>query len=990
MEELKREFQRLIELSQKAENQPGLWIKAVQRWEALEKTAEAAGDALFSAEVRGNLANICARMYESTGDEKWAQRATALYKQVENVFARSSHPQAWGTTQYALGYLFFLRYDRYGDEKHASESEGHYQNALKEFRYKDNPDDWAMVQHSLGNLLLSRYERSGDEAQAKATERHYRNAIKVYRREVAPSDWALEQHSLGTLFSVQYGLSGDEGYAQIAEKHFQNALQEFRREVNPGNWAMVQHSLGSLFLSQFERSRQKEHAQAAATHYLNALKEYQREVDPTHWAGVQYSLASLFSRRYRESQEEAHAETAERYYNKAIQEYSREDASALWAMIQHALGNLFYYRYEHGGDDVHAQRAEIHYKNALQEYHHESAPAYWATTQHGLGSLLSLCYERSNNADHAQAASQHYQAVLACAQEHALPLIYAFKASAGLTRLLFRQEKWVGAIKAYARGQKALEDLLALQTLQFGKETWLAEAYGLSLVAAYSYAKVDQSEAAVLTFEAGRTRFLNEALEKNRRDLSRLNELGQKGLYKRFVHASRELDRLTRVEEELPVDWIQQLEATRDKVSATIAAIQTVPEFSDFMQNLTFAQVSNVAQEFPLAYILMTPVGGLALVVFKEKIWPVLLGDVTDALINRWLIKQENEQQVGGYLPAQIGALPIRPELDELLPMLGKFIAGPLATVLREAEIKNVTLIPSGFLALFPLHAAPYSVNGMMSTLLDEFVVSYAPSARSLMHCQQTLASLKISKPVMLAVGNPLPLPEEINPLRFARMEVEEIKSLFSGKVQLLSEADATKEAVEEHLGSASYLHFACHGIFNPSEPLNSGLILSRGDKLTLRDLLEYVQTWQARLAVLSACQTAVTEFAKLPEEAIGLPTGFLQAGVPGVIGTLWPVDDLSTAILMVRFYQYHLKGDPDTGEDPMPPAYALRKAQLWLKSVKNREIKDYVKSHLPEFQTRFATIQADMVYKRLVLEDDEAHPFAHPYHWAGFALHGV
>ena len=121
--------------------------------------------------------------------------------------------------------------------------------------------------------------------------------------------------------------------------------------------------------------------------------------------------------------------------------------------------------------------------------------------------------------------------------------------------------------------------------------------------------------------------------------------------------------------------------------------------------------------------------------------------------------------------------------------------------------------------------------------------------------------------------------------------------------------------------------HFACHGQFNAAAPLDSALLLANGSQSTVRDLIhaESERLAHLRLVVLSACQTAITDFGNLPDEAVGLPSSFLQAGVPAVIGTLWPVNDISTALLMVCFYRYHL-------QDGLDPVTALHQAQAWLR----------------------------------------------------------
>ncbi|HEV7905824.1 MAG TPA: CHAT domain-containing protein [Pyrinomonadaceae bacterium] len=144
-------------------------------------------------------------------------------------------------------------------------------------------------------------------------------------------------------------------------------------------------------------------------------------------------------------------------------------------------------------------------------------------------------------------------------------------------------------------------------------------------------------------------------------------------------------------------------------------------------------------------------------------------------------------------------------------------------------------------------------------------------------------------------------------------------------------------------------VHFATHGILNEKNPELSGVVLSLYDEqgrfredgfLRLKDI--YSLRLPVELVVLSACRTALGQEVR-GEGLIGLTRGFMYAGTPRVIASLWKVDDDATAELMRHLYNKMLK-------DGLAPAAALASAQASMSKQKR---------------------------------------WSHPYYWAGFILQG-
>jgi CHAT domain-containing protein len=94
-------------------------------------------------------------------------------------------------------------------------------------------------------------------------------------------------------------------------------------------------------------------------------------------------------------------------------------------------------------------------------------------------------------------------------------------------------------------------------------------------------------------------------------------------------------------------------------------------------------------------------------------------------------------------------------------------------------------------------------------------------------------------------------------------------------------------------------------------------------------------------------------------------------------------VNDLSTMLLMVKFYEAHLK-------EGLVPAAALRKAQLWLREVTCKELSDIFSRYRTITPSTAIRKVAEMQFRDYELRDPGEMPFAHPYYWAAFVFYGV
>ncbi|MCW5761008.1 MAG: CHAT domain-containing protein, partial [Phenylobacterium sp.] len=144
---------------------------------------------------------------------------------------------------------------------------------------------------------------------------------------------------------------------------------------------------------------------------------------------------------------------------------------------------------------------------------------------------------------------------------------------------------------------------------------------------------------------------------------------------------------------------------------------------------------------------------------------------------------------------------------------------------------------------------------------------------------------------------------------------------------QVLTGAEATEARVREALApGARLVSFATHGVMRGEvegvdEP---ALVLTPGEGgdgfLTASEIADL--QLPADFVALSACNTANLEFTRLAQDLPALSSAFAQAGVRGVMGTLWPVNSETGATVVSGLFARL------AGPDAAGPAAALAEAQ--------------------------------------------------------------
>jgi CHAT domain-containing protein/tetratricopeptide (TPR) repeat protein len=558
-----------------------------------------------------------------------------------------------------------------------------------------------------------------------------------------------------------------------------------------------------------------------------------------------------------------------------------------------------------------------------------------------------------------------------------------------LGRLLAEREEWRGAAEAMRQAVEAAEFSFHARMDTASREREVRSTGNLHRWAAYAIARAGDAAGAAVVLDAGRGREIGRRMgvDASLGDIPAQLRDGYRTAIQALASSSLGSD---------------STGASRH-LQQVIALIRQLPGHERFGMGPSWEELAQAVEaEWPLVYVNPTPSGTLLL-----ALWPdgatgataeaTFTETTSNEVFMRLIVGDGAElgtpiEDCASYMfsisnnvdPDNVDAPKLAAALDQLLPWLGEAVGRPIAELLAARRAAGATLVVCGPLGLAPLHAVSWKTDGGTRCLAHSFDIRYAPSA---VVC--AAAKRRATRPRTVRL---LALADPQGNLPAARPEVEEIVALFgSANADVAIGPSANAGFLRRHAPRASHVHLACHAHGGLLDATDAAITLASGNLPAVE--LTTVARLDARLVVASACESAVSQVAGLPDEVVSIATALLASGTACAIASLWPVDDLATALLMTQLYHEMLIGG-------RRPPEALRRAQLWLRELSDDDEHRFLERHpmlAAEFKRRRHGDRVETGRRATNAtaagrgpDADDDRPYAHPDYWAPFVAVGV
>ena len=247
---------------------------------------------------------------------------------------------------------------------------------------------------------------------------------------------------------------------------------------------------------------------------------------------------------------------------------------------------------------------------------------------------------------------------------------------------------------------------------------------------------------------------------------------------------------------------------------------------------------------------------------------------------------------------------------------------------------KRLVIISDGTLSYLPFDALlTTEVNTKnpnyksLPYLLKDYTINYDYSAELWLRHQQAKKQINgkiyamaptYSKKVVdsdsfltrYRTGKEISLRSGIGELPGANKEIKTLKNIYKGFYP--TKMNASEKAWKKNASEYGILHFAMHGLIDEKEPEYSSLVFAEDGNKEEDNFLYAYEIKQTKLnasmVVLSACETGAGKYQR-GEGVLSIGRGFMYAGVPSVVMTLWKLNDQSASELIGNFYKNLAQG---------------------------------------------------------------------------------
>lgn len=524
--------------------------------------------------------------------------------------------------------------------------------------------------------------------------------------------------------------------------------------------------LGNLYSTKYQRTQNLADIELAVQYYDQAI-----DATPMNHPDRGFRLWTLgdgYGNKYLKSRVMADLETARQKTEEALEVMPKDGLPYTDGNVFHSLGVTYHLLYEATSDLSHLDMAIQRLEAAVQ------ATTIWhdnrAERLSSLGHAYHVKYQRTRASADLHSAIQRYQESLDYVQS---PTRRRLESSRDLILLYMEAGETAKAYNAASTALSLVSELVPRSLEASDKQALLGQIGRMASDGAAVAMLASQSPYEMMRLlELGRGLIIA-SLSEMRSDLGLL-QAKYPQLADEYISSRNQLDSLAvsgnrshqSVSSIPSAHQINERYDAGNKLEQTIQDIRALPGFDRFLMAPSEQDLTSAATRGPVVVINVSIYRCDALIIDKDQLRVVPLPHLHNSDIE-----------------ARAGTLGHATSIDtKLLEWLWDTLADPILKALgldegpaEACEWNRVLWIPTGPLTKFPIHAAGYHGDNLLSkTVLDRVISSYAPSVRALIQSQENLVQAHPQHPSrMTLVG----MPE----LPYALQEVDRLQKLCKG-----------------------------------------------------------------------------------------------------------------------------------------------------------------------------------------------------------------